>query len=105
MANVASTNVMRVSTETGLVLIFGFFSSLTVKVESRLPVTMRAFVRNPSRPIASHAHFDLRAITAGRARGLDVCAFVHLHAGHVHVEVKFDIAHVDRLPAGIAKFD
>ena len=56
-------------------------------------------------PIAGHSHFDFRAIMAGRPRGLDLCAFVHLHSGHIHVGLKFDRANIDKLTAGIAKFN
>src|SRR4029077_19476177 len=66
---------------------------------------MRSVVGKFCIPIAGHSYFDFRAITAGRPRGLDLCSFVPLDPRHVHVGLKFDRANIDKLTAGIAKFD
>ena len=41
----------------------------------------------------------------GGSCALSCHAFVHLHARHIHVDLKFDVADFDELPAAIAKFD
>jgi hypothetical protein len=62
-------------------------------------------VGNSRAPIAGHVDLDFRAIPARRVRPLDCAAGVHLHSGHVHVEVNRHVPDIDKLPVGVAKLD
>ena len=66
---------------------------------------MRAVERNFRVPIAGRVDLDFDAIPARRVRPLDCAAGVHLHSGHVHVELEPNGADIDGLTGAVAKFD
>src|SRR5438477_4301802 len=105
ISNAAMVNAVRARSGRSLVFIWWFASGFSVEVEGGLSAAARTFVGKFGRPIAGHAHLDLGAILAGGSCALNRRAFVHLHARHIHVDIKFDVADFDELAAAIAKFD
>jgi hypothetical protein len=73
-----------------------------VEIEAGLSAAARTFIGKFGRPIAGHAWLDLGAVLTGSSAALNRGPFVHLHAGHVHVCLHFDIANIDKLIFGIA---
>src|SRR5436190_24110369 len=56
-------------------------------------------------PVARHAGVYLHAVLTRCGAALGCAAAVHLHAGHVHVELELDRANVDELTSSVPEFD
>ncbi len=79
--------------------------SAGVQWEIRFPLSSRSIEGNFGVPIAGHVDLELGEIAARRLRLFDRRAGVHVHSGHAHIQIEFDLTHVDKLPVAIAKFD
>ena len=77
-----------------------------VHAEAESPGSTRAVVVELRHPVARHVGFDLRPVTTGSSGRRDGTTRVHDHVWHVHVEVEFDGADIDRFATGgVAEFD
>ena len=79
--------------------------SFGVDVEDGFPLALRAVVGKLRIPIAGHVDLDLGAIAARPICPFDCATGVHLHSGHVHVQVELHVADIDELTIAIAKFE
>src|SRR5207237_9546989 len=80
-------------------------STFGAQCDGGLAAPTRSVVGKFARPISGHSDFDLRSVTPRCARRLNICAFVHLHSGHLHVELNFRLAHNDQASATVAQSD
>ena len=66
---------------------------------------MRAIERNFRVPIAGHVDLDFGAVPPRRICSFSCTAGMHLHSGHVHVEIELYVPHIDELILGVSEFD